>query len=123
MYKYIFTVTYEAKLVQPTFTLTNKDYVKSNNIIKYHVTIDGNKIEIKDNNNYLIHGSLVDNNNSRIHGGLCSNNQEIVHSYYLGLGTAGGGRFIIFKDNLAEFTHYGSGKPIISSMIGYLSKN
>jgi len=123
MYKYIFTATYEAKLDKPTFSLTNKDYVKSINIIKYHVTIDGDKIEIKNNNNYLIHGILVDNNNYRIHGGLCSNNQEIVHSYYLDQGTAAGGRFIIFKDNLAEFTHYGSGRPIISSKLGYLTKN
>ncbi|QKF94773.1 hypothetical protein QKU48_gp1315 [Fadolivirus algeromassiliense] len=120
MQQYTFIVTHKAKLETPKFTLLGNEYLKDQTIDNYSIRMIDDKLEIKQGTKPLLTGYLVENNYPITKTGLYNDNKQILKTYYLN--SFAGGRFVIYNDDMAELTIYGSGRPIISSVLGYLKK-
>ena len=129
MTTYTFTVTHQAKLVEPSkFVLTEKDYHKVPSQKCTIMTTD-DKIQIQINKEmnkgrqaYVINGNLMSNEEARKKDGLVgfdNSLNRIVKAYNIDTPTKG--KFIIYN-TMAELTIYGAGRPIKTSQIGYLTK-
>lgn len=92
-----------------TMVLTPSDYHRVPDQ-SYSVIYDLNQVSI-DRGQSRVEGNV----NLPIYGRLF-NNKPIMHQY--GTNTFAGGRFIIYADYTAELTTYGSGVPILHSVVG-----
>lgn len=93
----------------PIFNLKPTDYHRVPEH-SYNVQYD-NTNAIIDCGQTRINGSV----HRQVYGGLFSNKQ-IIAQY--GTDSFAGGRFVIYADHTAELTTYGSGVPIINSLVG-----
>ena len=118
MNKYIFTLTHKAILNNPPkFTIPDCDYKEIDEHQNYEILIRGNKIAIGTPTETMT-GTKV-NNIENVRFGMYTDNKQILHMFRLSI--FAGGRFIIY-DNGAELTIFGSGRPVISSVIGKLAE-
>lgn len=112
---YKFVPTFEMKPnTRAKFSLDINDYDKVSNTKHYNIQFTDNKILINNNITGVIGKIRYD--------AIFESNQHKPLIYYDLINNNGGGRFVIYENNLAEFTIYGSGKPIISSYLGRIKK-
>jgi len=121
MYKYIFTPLYTADLANINInTLYKETYTQIINPMKIIISIseDYKTIRFKNmyNNDKYIIGYYTNNYNESY-----LNSHKTISSMF-NLDTFAGGHFVIYNDNLAQLTIYGSGIPIIDSFLGNFDK-
>ena len=120
---YVFTHEYIANLNSPNYklgVLFAKNYEKQKIIKKSNIMFIKDKIYI-DNE---LAGQMK--NIDQTSFGFLANNEKVIACYYLNntsvLGSGAGGRFVIYEGCTAEYTIYGSGRPIKQSYFGNLHK-
>ena len=115
---YKFTVLYEKNSQFPlSFKLFEKDYKKITPY-SYLIKINNGNIVLSTSKDEKIFGS--ESTLDRCSFGFDADPKKIVKIYFLK--EFGGGRFVIYKNNVAELTIYGSGVPILGSSFGILQE-
>lgn len=119
---YIFNHEYVADLESPDYklgTLFARNYDKKRVINRTKIVFEGDKIYI--NNEFA--GRMKDIDHTPF--GFLANNDKVIACYELdnSTHTNGGGRFVIYDGGFAEYTIFGSGRPIIDSFFGKLSRD
>jgi hypothetical protein len=69
-----------------------------------------------DNNHVVIDRKVTGDATQPVYNSGLSVSKQIIHRYLTD--QFAGGRFVIYADHMAEWTTYGSGVPILNSMIG-----
>jgi hypothetical protein len=85
----------------------------------YHRVPDRVYLIEYDNNNFVIdfnNQRVTSDANQQVFDAGLSINKPIIHHYHTD--QFAGGRFVIYADHMAELTTYGSGVPIVNSVIG-----
>lgn len=101
------------------FHLDMNDYHTSEKEILYTLKFIDDKIEIEKDGKVEIDGVRTTYNPQDF--GLLDKN--LTPSLYYHLNSFAGGRLVIYNNDFVEFTIYGSGLPIIFSVLGQLEKS